>query len=75
MGESHTVIIWLTSPFPDRGAKRLIRATTAYAALRSPAERSNAGSRSLYKCKAPPFSQSNSRQSKAANEGIPGSVH
>ncbi|OXV20786.1 hypothetical protein CDL54_24405, partial [Klebsiella pneumoniae] len=46
-------------PFPDRGAKRLIRASTAYAAFRSPVERSDAGSRSLYKCTAPPFSQSN----------------
>ncbi len=34
-------------PFPDRGAKRLIRATTAYAAFRSPGERSDAGSRSF----------------------------
>ncbi|PLO92719.1 hypothetical protein CWN03_01980, partial [Klebsiella quasipneumoniae] len=46
------------APFPDRGAKRLIRATTAYAAFRSPGERSDAGNRSLYKCTTPPFSQS-----------------
>ncbi len=31
-------------PFPDSGAQRLIRATTAYAAFRSPGERSDAGS-------------------------------